>query len=112
VTSSGTEQSPGHELRLPVTREPATFDGPKKATAGVNGDHLLAAADVAELLAVPERWVRDQTRSGLIPHIRLGRYVRYRRAAVIAWIDERERGGAARRDNRPRVPELVESAAE
>ena len=28
---------------------------------------LLTASDVAELLAVPERWVREHTRGGLIP---------------------------------------------
>jgi excisionase family DNA binding protein len=78
--------------------------------SAVSADRLLAAAEVAELLAVPERWVREHTRSGLIPHIRLGRYVRYRRTAVIAWVEAQERGGAAWRRNRPRVPELTESA--
>jgi excisionase family DNA binding protein len=73
-------------------------------------ERLLTATDVAELLAVPERWVRDNTRLGLIPHVRLGRYVRYRRAAVLAWIDEQERGGAAGRRSRPRVPKMIEGA--
>jgi len=59
------------------------------------GDRLLTASDVAELLAVPERWVREHTRGGLIPHVRLGRYVRYRHDAVVGWINEHERGGAA-----------------
>jgi excisionase family DNA binding protein len=67
----------------------------------VNEDRLLTAPEVAELLAVPERWVRDHSRSGLIPHIRLGRYVRYRSDAVLAWIGEQEHGGAAWRKHRP-----------
>lgn len=64
-------------------------------------DRLLTADEVAELLAVPERWVREHTRGGLIPHVRLGRYRRYRRDAVLAWIVEQEAGGAAWRKHRP-----------
>ena len=70
----------------------------------MSADRLLTAGDVAELLAVPERWVREHTRGGLIPHLRLGRYVRYRRDAVLVWLDEQEHGGAAWRTHRP-VPE-------
>lgn len=65
-------------------------------------DRLLDAREVAELLNVPTRWVREHTRSGLLPHVRLGRYVRYRREAVLAWLDEQEQGGAAWRRHRPR----------
>jgi excisionase family DNA binding protein len=64
-------------------------------------DRLLTAGEVAEMLAVPERWVREHTRGGLIPHVRLGRYVRYRREAVLRWIDDQEAGGAAWRKHRP-----------
>jgi excisionase family DNA binding protein len=53
-------------------------------------DRLLNAAEVGELLAVPESWIREYTRSGLLPHIQLGRYVRYRREAVLAWVAAQE----------------------
>jgi excisionase family DNA binding protein len=66
-------------------------------------DQLLTAAEVAELLGVPVRWVRDAARNGLVPHVRLGRYVRFRREAVEAWVTEQERGGAAWRTHRPRM---------
>jgi len=66
-------------------------------------DRLLTAEEVAELLAVPPRWVREHTRGGLIPHVRLGRYVRYRREAVLGWLEEQEQGGAAWRKHRPRA---------
>ena len=56
-------------------------------------DRLLTAAEVAELLSVPERWVREHTRSGSIPHVRLGRYVRYVRDDVLAWVTECKIGG-------------------
>ena len=48
-------------------------------------DRLLTAADVADLLCVPVSWVREQTRNEAIPHVRLGRYVRYDLGAVNAW---------------------------
>jgi excisionase family DNA binding protein len=57
-------------------------------------DRLLDADDVAALLNVPTRWVREATRSGRIPHVRLGRYVRYDRGDVLAWLGEQKSGGA------------------
>ena len=64
-------------------------------------DRLLDAGEVAALLNVPVRWVREHTRSGLIPSVTLGRYRRYRRDAVLDWIAEQETGGAAWRRHRP-----------
>lgn len=55
-------------------------------------DRLLDAADVAELLNVPVSWVREQTRAGRIPHVELGRYRRYEREAVIAWLETQRAG--------------------
>ena len=51
---------------------------------------LLTACQVAELLAVPESWVREATREGRIPHLSLGRYRRYQRAAIEAWLDSQQ----------------------
>lgn len=56
-------------------------------------DRLLTAAEVAELLAVPVSWVRESTRSGAMPVVELGRYRRYREAAVLAWLEECSRPG-------------------
>jgi excisionase family DNA binding protein len=67
-------------------------------------DRLLTAPEVAELLSVPESWVREHTRSGRIPHVKLGRYTRYRREAVLAWLEEQEAGGAAWRRHTPKAP--------
>ena len=53
-------------------------------------ERLLTAAEVAELLAVPESWVREHTRNGRLPRVRLGRYIRYRHDAVLAWLDAQE----------------------
>ena len=66
-------------------------------------DKLLTADEVAALLAVPLGWVRLHTRNGHLPAVQLGRYWRYRREAVLAYIAEQETGGAAWRKDRPRV---------
>jgi excisionase family DNA binding protein len=59
------------------------------------GDVLLTADEVAGLLRVTKGWVYAQARAGRIPHVRLGRYIRYRADAIARWIDELERGSAS-----------------
>ena len=61
---------------------------------------LLTAKQVAELLAVPESWVREATRDGRLPHLRLGRYRRYQAQAIEAWLSEQTH--TSRRDLRSR----------
>jgi excisionase family DNA binding protein len=49
-------------------------------------DRLIDANEVAELLAVPVTWVRQETRAGRMPCLELGRYRRYDAEAVHAWL--------------------------
>jgi excisionase family DNA binding protein len=58
-------------------------------------DRLLTAAEIAERLNVPEGWVRESTRSGAMPAVRLGKYWRYDSAKVEAWIEECSQPGRA-----------------
>jgi excisionase family DNA binding protein len=51
---------------------------------------LLTAEQVARVLGVPRSWVYEQSRAGRIPTVRLGRYRRYRREAIEAWLEELE----------------------
>lgn len=53
-------------------------------------DTLLTAEEVAALLQVTCAWVYAETRRHRIPHLRLGRYVRYRREALDAWMRQVE----------------------
>ena len=55
-------------------------------------ERLLTAAEVAEILSVPESWVREHTRSGRIPHLKLGHYRRYERGAVLEWLEHQQAG--------------------
>ena len=56
-------------------------------------DRLLDAKEIAERLGVPESWVRESARSGAIPHLLLGRYVRFDLADVERWLEECKRPG-------------------
>jgi predicted DNA-binding transcriptional regulator AlpA len=40
--------------------------------------------------ASPTGWIYRQSRAGRIPTVRLGRYYRYRLAAIERWVAERE----------------------
>lgn len=60
-------------------------------STSANSDQLLTAGEVAELMRVTRGWIYAQTRRDAIPHLRLGRYVRYRRSAIEQWMAQIER---------------------
>lgn len=67
--------------------------GSKKA---IEQFELLTSEQLAERLNVPPSWVREQTRSRALdadplPHLRLGRYVRFRwdSPELEAWLRRR-----------------------
>ena len=53
---------------------------------------LLDAKAAAELLAVPASWVLAEARADRIPHIRLGRYVRFDADELEQWWRARMQG--------------------
>jgi excisionase family DNA binding protein len=65
--------------------------------AGDNASRLLEAEDVANYLGMRTHWVYREVRAGRLPHIRLGRAVRFRRESIEAWLVSRERGVPAAR---------------
>jgi excisionase family DNA binding protein len=64
-------------------------------------ESLLTAGQIAEMLSVPESWVREHTRNGHLPHVELGRYRRYRREDVLAYVEAQSVGGAPWRKHSP-----------
>ena len=53
-------------------------------------DGLLTVQEVAKILRVPVSWVYERTRrrgNEQLPHIKLGKYLRFRRTEVIGWLD-------------------------
>ena len=49
---------------------------------------LMTASELASLTGIPKSRVYFLTRCGQLPHVRLGRAVRYDPAAVRAWLDQ------------------------
>ena len=76
---------------------------------------LLDAKGAAALLNVPASWVLAEARADRIPHVRLGRYVRFDAAELQVWWQGRRRGpwrsrgGAAETARVARAP--IERAA-
>ena len=52
---------------------------------------LLTVDDVAQRLGVTKDWVWAQARAGRIPHVRLGRYRRFREEAIEEWLASLEK---------------------
>lgn len=55
-------------------------------------DRLHDVAEVADLLGVKQSWVREACRDGRLPHVRIGRYLRFRLERIYEWIEEQEQG--------------------
>jgi excisionase family DNA binding protein len=53
---------------------------------------LLTADEAAALLNVPSSWILREARAGRVPHVRLGRYVRFDAEALEAWWRARVEG--------------------
>jgi excisionase family DNA binding protein len=53
---------------------------------------LLDAEQAADLLGLHKSWVMEQARRDAIPHVRLGRYVRFSESDLLDWIGGRRRG--------------------
>jgi excisionase family DNA binding protein len=56
------------------------------------GGRLLTAKEVGVLLQLNASWVLDAARRNAIPHIRLGRYVRFHRTDIETWLLQQRRG--------------------
>ena len=72
--------------------------------------HLLDAGEAAELLAIPTSWLLAEARRARVPHVRLGRYVRFNRETLLAWVAGLERGpvNSGRNPVRSRVTDAAE----
>jgi excisionase family DNA binding protein len=59
---------------------------PQKGTLG-GSNRLLSSRDVAAILAIPERTVRDKWKEWGLPAYRIGKHLRWKERDVHAWIE-------------------------
>jgi excisionase family DNA binding protein len=52
-------------------------------------EDLLTLDEVVAWLRVPRSWVYERTRKGQIPHVKLGKYLRFSRHALTEWLGAR-----------------------
>lgn len=65
-------------------------------TATLRGSFSMAwltVQEAAELLRVPVSWLYERTRTNSVPHVKLGKYLRFDRDELAAWVDELKRDG-------------------
>ena len=71
------------------------MDHPKPTAADAN-DELLSINEVAQMLRVPVGTLRYWRHLGAGPHsFKVGRWVRYRRGDVRAWLNAKRRGAVS-----------------
>jgi len=60
----------------------------EKTTAdrGAVAGELLTIDEVAALLKVPKSWIYERTRRKKIPHIKLGKYLRFQADVLARWL--------------------------
>lgn len=58
--------------------------------------HLLTVDEVAELLRVPKSWIYDRTYRNAMPHIKMGRLLRFDEDQIGNWLDAQRRGNDTR----------------
>src|SRR5256886_12609376 len=67
----------------------------------------LTVQEAADLLRVPVSWLYERTRTNSVPHVKLGKYLRFDRDELVAWINELRRDSrgpaAIKRPARPAV---------
>ena len=58
---------------------------------------VMTAEEVADLLRVRADWVYEMARRGVLPSYKLGKFRRFGRADVLAWLHERQDGAYKQR---------------
>ena len=64
---------------------------PELRPMSLGAEALLTVQDVAGFLRVHPSWVYERTRRhgrDRLPHVKVGKYLRFRREDVLGWLDE------------------------
>ncbi len=65
---------------------------------------LLDAQQAAKMLGVPHTWLLAQARANVVPHHRLGHYVRFDETELIRWVETGQPSPGGRLTHRPSCP--------
>lgn len=71
---------------------PPNIEADGQRDQSVLAEPLLDAQDAATLLTVRPSWIYDAARSGALPHIKIGRHLRFLRSDLEQWVLEQRLG--------------------
>lgn len=77
------------QLRPPVAALPEPSGGGADLPEGKADDSLLTVAEAAQRLTISAKKLYRLAAQGRIPHVRLGRSLRFRRADLDRWLEQR-----------------------
>ncbi len=63
---------------------------------------LLDAVAAARLLSVRPSWIYEAARAGRLPHLKIGRHIRFLRSDLESWVLTKRAGGSPAPRGRPR----------
>ena len=55
----------------------------------------MTAREAAALIGKSEWWTYEWAKRGVLPHVRVGRTVLFRRASLLAWMEAQEEASVA-----------------
>ena len=56
----------------------------------------LTIDEAAALIRVPKSWLYERTRTNTVPHIKLGKYLRFDQQEFLTWVRQFRRDGQGR----------------
>jgi hypothetical protein len=79
------EENMAHETTTPTLPHSGRIHDPEDTLPELR--RLLTAVQVAEIFSLTKHRVYEATRLGLIPHVRIGRQLRYDPFRIREWLD-------------------------
>jgi len=102
IPSSPASDRGAHSARVPERFESSMQGGhPTPAPAAtlvptLTNQGWLTIDEAAALIRVPKSWLYERTRTNTIPHLKLGKYLRFHRDELAAWTRQFRRDGRGR----------------
>jgi len=84
-------------MSLPARNATQSSDATGRGAAEPN-PRLLTSAEAAEFLTLKESTLRDYSRRGIVPSVKIGRHLRFVEADLVGYLDGLRRAFDARLD--------------
>lgn len=55
-------------------------------------DKLIGPRELADQTGLPVSWIYSKAEAGVLPHYKIGKYIRFRPSEVRTWLEAQRRG--------------------